>query len=98
MQGSANNRAGMVHWIGLKAKQQWRTKGHRLMGYRFITGGTLFRSFRLFKNIGVSAVIFTGEIGGGSLTAEITVDALIIDVVGSGDVFFVLVVAVGHFW
>ncbi|MFN7640335.1 MAG: hypothetical protein ACK5PR_01145 [bacterium] len=41
MQGSANNRAGMVHWIGLKAKQQWRTKGHRLMGYRFITGGTL---------------------------------------------------------
>ena len=41
MQGSASNRAGMVHWIGLKAKQQWRTKGHRLMGYRFITGGTL---------------------------------------------------------
>lgn len=41
MQGSASDRAGLVRWISLKAKEQWRTRDHRIMGYRFATGGTL---------------------------------------------------------
>jgi hypothetical protein len=40
-QGSAPNRERMVHWIAIKAKQQWRTQGGQLMGYRFVKGGTL---------------------------------------------------------
>ena len=40
-QGSANDRAGMIWWIASKAKQQWRTKQQRIMGYRFVKGGVL---------------------------------------------------------
>ncbi len=41
LQGSVSDRGGMEHWIALKSKEQWRTQDHRLMGYRFIDGGTI---------------------------------------------------------
>jgi len=42
LQGSASDRAGLVRWIGYKARQQWRSVDGSLLGYRFSLGGRIF--------------------------------------------------------
>src|SRR5438552_958232 len=50
----------------------------------------------LFKNIGIPAVIVAGEIGRSGFPAEVTVDALVIDIVFPGHVFGVFVRDISH--
>jgi hypothetical protein len=68
-----------------------RTAFHRFFAKRFF-----FRSLRLFVNVGMAAVIVALEIGGRSFTAQIAVDALIIDIEFSRYVFSVFVCGIGH--
>jgi hypothetical protein len=62
----------------------------------FITQSTLFIRLRLLVEEGVTTVIVTLKISGGSLTAKIAVDALIIYVVGTCDVLRIFVGDVSH--
>ena len=41
-QGGATDRAGLLHWISRKAREQWRMKAGRLMGYRFRKGQAIY--------------------------------------------------------
>lgn len=41
LQGNAPTRALMAHWLKRSAMRQWRTKAGQLMGYRFVSGGTM---------------------------------------------------------
>jgi len=68
-----------------------RTTFHRLLAERFF-----FRAFRLLVNIGMTAVVVTLEIGGRGFTAQIAVDALIIDVEFARYVFSIFVRDIGH--
>src|SRR5436309_9805230 len=67
------------------------TSFHRLLAEPFF-----FRGFWLLVNIGMAAVVVTFEIGWRGLTAQIAVDALIIDVEFARYVFGVLICHVGH--
>jgi hypothetical protein len=40
-QGSVSDRSGMVYWIARKVREQWRTRDHGIMGYRFRRGGDI---------------------------------------------------------
>jgi hypothetical protein len=64
--------------------------------HRFLAKGFFLRAFRLLIDVGMAAVIVALEIGGGSLAAQIAVDALLIDIELSGYVFGVFVCGVGH--
>src|SRR6266581_1070548 len=55
-----------------------------------------FRAFRLLVNVGMTAIVVPFEVGGRGLPAQITVDALIIDVEFARYVFGVFVRSVGH--
>src|ERR1043166_7448959 len=59
--------------------------------HRFLAKGFFFRALRLFVNVGMPAVIVALEIGGGGFTAQIAVDALIIDKKFSSYVFGVFI-------
>ena len=41
-QGSAANQEGMKYWVARKAREQWRTRDGKLMGYRFRVGQPLY--------------------------------------------------------
>jgi hypothetical protein len=58
--------------------------------------GFFLRRRRLLKDIGVTSIVMAFEIGRGSLTAQIAVDALVIDVECSGRVFRIFIRNVGH--
>jgi hypothetical protein len=68
-----------------------RATFHRFLAKRFFLG-----ALRLFVNVGVAAVVVAFVIRRRGLAAKITVDALIIDVVRTGNVFGVFVCCVGH--
>jgi len=65
-------------------------------GEGFFAEGAFFLGFRLFIQVGMATVLIAFEVRGCGLPAEVTVDALVIDVVGSLDVLGVAVVFVGH--
>jgi hypothetical protein len=56
----------------------------------------LFVGLRLLVDVGVTAVIVTGEVGGSGFAAKIAVDALIVHVKGARDVLGVFVCCVSH--
>lgn len=68
-----------------------RTAFHGLFALGFLLG-----ILGLFEHERITAIITAGEIGRGRLTAEITVDALVIDIKFPGDVFGVFVFDFGH--
>jgi hypothetical protein len=53
--------------------------------------GLLLGAFGLLVNVGITTVVAAGEIGRSRLATEVTVDALVIDVKLTGDVFRVFV-------
>ena len=50
----------------------------------------------LLKDVGITAVVLAHEIGRGSLTAQIAVDALVVHVEFSGHAFHIFIRNVGH--
>jgi hypothetical protein len=50
----------------------------------------------LLKHVGVAAIVAAREISGGGFPAQVAVNALVIDVKLSGDVFRVFIRNVGH--
>jgi hypothetical protein len=68
-----------------------RTSFHRFFAERF-----LFRTLRLFVNVGMAAVVIAFEIGGRGFAAQIAVNALIIDIEFARYVIGVFVCSVGH--
>src|SRR6266566_4392870 len=64
--------------------------------HRFFAKSFFFRRLWLFINVGMAAVIVPLEIGGRRFTAQIAVDALIIDVKFARYVFGVFVCGIGH--
>jgi hypothetical protein len=69
-----------------------RATFHRLFAERF-----LLRRFRLLVYVGMSTIIVTTEVRGRSLTAKITVNALVIDVELSLYILRIFIYGVGHF-
>lgn len=65
-------------------------------GEGFFAESAFFLGFWLFIEVGMATVLIAFEVRGCGLPAEVTVDALVIDVVGSWDVLGVAVVFVGH--
>jgi len=64
--------------------------------HRFFAKSFFFRRLWLFIDVGMAAVIVPLEIGGRGFTAQIAVDALIIDVKFARYVFGVFVCGIGH--
>jgi hypothetical protein len=64
--------------------------------HRFLAQRLFIRTFRLFINVGVAAVVVAFEIGRRGFAAQIAVDALIVDVKFSCYVLGVFVRSVGH--
>src|SRR5438270_8348818 len=64
--------------------------------HRFFAKSFFVRRLWLFINVGMAAVIVPLEIGGRGFTAQIAVDALIIDVKFARYVFGVFVCGIGH--
>src|SRR5207249_9829490 len=64
--------------------------------HRFFAKSFFFRRLWLFINVGMAAVTVPLEIGGRRFTAQIAVDALIIDVKFARYVFRVFVCRNGH--
>src|SRR5437899_11261529 len=64
--------------------------------HRFFAKSFFFRRLWLFINVGMAAVIVPLEIGGRGFTAQIAVDALIIDIKFARYVFGVFVCGIGH--
>jgi hypothetical protein len=69
-----------------------RATFHRLFAQRFFLG-----RFGLFINVGMAAVIITTEVRRSGFTAEVTVNALVIDIELSVDIFGVFICGVSHF-
>jgi hypothetical protein len=69
----------------------YRTPFHRLFAKTFFLG-----TFRLLENIGMAAIVIPREVCGRSLTAEITVYALIIDVKFTCHILWIFVRNVSH--
>ena len=64
--------------------------------HRFLAKGLFFGRLGLLVNEGVSAVVVAFIIRGCRLPTEIAVDALIVDVKFSVDVFWIFICRVGH--
>src|SRR5207302_4395737 len=64
--------------------------------HRFFTKTFFLGRFRLFVNVGVTAVVIALEIRGRSFPAQIAVDALLIDIEFAGGVLRIFVGGVGH--
>jgi hypothetical protein len=64
--------------------------------HRFLTERFFFRRLRLLIDVRMTAIVIPFEIGGRGLPAQITVDALIIDVEFAFYVFGVFVRGIGH--
>src|SRR6266576_6568051 len=88
------SRTGLVVPCHLRAvatnRLDWATF-HRFLAERFF-----FRRLRLLVDVGMAAVVVALEIGRRSFTAQIAVDALIIDIEFAFYVFGVFVRGVGH--
>jgi hypothetical protein len=69
---------------------------YRASSQGFVAEGLFLVVLRLFEEVGVAAVVVTGEVGGCGLTAEVAVDALIIYVVSAGGILRVFVFEVSH--
>ena len=69
---------------------------HRAAFHGFAAEGFLGVAFGLLEDVAVPAVVIAGEVGWSSLAAEIAIDALIVDVILSFDVFGIFVSEVGH--
>ena len=69
---------------------------NRATFHGFLALGFFIRSGRLFENVGITAVVVTREIARCRLAAQVAIDALVIDVVFSSDVFRVFVCDVSH--
>jgi hypothetical protein len=88
--------------VGLEADETRRllavaTDGfHRAASEGFLAELTLGISLGLLVEEGVTAVVVTLEVGGSGLAAQVAVDALVIDVIGSIDVLRILVGGVSH--
>jgi len=65
--------------------------------HRLFTQGFFFRRFGLFINVGMAAVVIATEVRGSGFTAKIAVDALVIDIELSVDIFGVFICDVSHF-
>ena len=48
--------------------------------HRFLAKTFLFRAFRLFVDVGMSAIVIAFEIGRRSFAAQVAVDALFVDI------------------
>src|SRR2546423_2550713 len=68
-----------------------RAAFHGFLAKRFFLG-----ALRLLVNEGVAAVVVALVIGGRGFAAKIAIDALIVDVVGTGNVLRVFVCGIGH--
>jgi len=68
-----------------------RATFHRLFAQGFFLG-----RFGLFINVGMATVIVATEVRGSGFTAKIAVDALVIDVELSVDIFGIFICSVGH--
>src|SRR2546423_1195514 len=68
-----------------------RATFHRFLAKTFFLG-----RFRLFVNVGVTAVVIALEIRRRSFPAQIAVDALFIDIEFAGGIFGIFVGGVGH--
>jgi len=62
----------------------------------FLTESFLFWSLRLLEDIGVSAVIVAGEVGGSRLAAKVAINALVVAVVGTSDILGIFVGYISH--
>jgi uncharacterized membrane protein YedE/YeeE len=69
---------------------------HGTAFHRFLAKFFLFGTRGLLINVGVAAVIIAAKIARSGLAAEITVDALVIDIVFAGDIFGIAVCDVSH--
>ena len=64
--------------------------------HRFLAKAFFFGRFRLFVNVGMTAVVVAFEIRGRGLSTQIAVDALFIDIKFTGCVLGIFVGDVGH--
>ena len=62
----------------------------------FFSQSALIVAFRLLENERMTTVVITLEVRWSCFAAEIAVDALIVHVVGTGDVLRIFVCSVGH--
>ena len=69
-----------------------RATFHRLFAQSFFLG-----RFGLFINIGMAAVIVATEIRRSGFTAKVAIDALVIDIELSVDIFGIFICGVSHF-
>ena len=69
---------------------------HRTAFHRFLAKLLLFGTRWLLVNVGVTAIVIAAKITRCGLSAEITVDTLVIDIVLAGDVFGIAVCDVSH--
>jgi hypothetical protein len=68
----------------------------RAAGEGFFAEILFLVGFGLLVNVGVTAVVIALEVGGRGLAAEVTINALVVNVVGSRCVMGILVSGVGH--
>src|SRR6184192_1533608 len=93
-----------AHWIrrsqtgatGLRAVPVVADRFDRTAFHGFFAESLFFRRLWLFIDVGMTAVIVPFEIGRRGFTAQIAVDALIIDVKFARYVFGVFVCGIGH--
>jgi hypothetical protein len=87
----AGQKAELIKLLAVVADGLDRAAFHRFfaLGFFFGRGG-------LFENVGITAVVVSGEIGRGSFAAQITIDALVIDVIFARRVFWIFICDVSH--
>src|SRR5437868_4863555 len=69
---------------------------YRATFHGFLAQGLFFLNFRLLVNVRMPAVVIPLEVRGGRFPAEITIDALIVDVKLPLNVLSIFVSDVGH--
>ncbi|MDB6154162.1 MAG: hypothetical protein JWL90_2615 [Chthoniobacteraceae bacterium] len=69
---------------------------HRATFHGFLAKVFFIRTLGLFENVAMATVIISREVGRRGLPAEVTVNALIVDVVLTFDVFGIFISEVGH--
>jgi hypothetical protein len=69
---------------------------HRAAGQGFLAQSAFVVGLRLLVEVGVAAVVIALEVGWCRFAAKVAVDALVIDIIGSGGVLRVLVCSVSH--
>jgi len=77
--------------LGIVADRFDRAAVHRLLAQRLLLG-----SFGLFEDEAMTSVIVALEVRGGGFTAQVAIDALVIDIKFSRDIVAVFVCCVCH--